>query len=388
MKKVLLVPSWYPSAGNPISGIFIQEQALALANDYDVAVLIPEMARWRNVLRADTEDGRSRSCKSYQEGLPIYREFARPRIPHGPESSAYHTFVRAARSGFQKILKDWGKPDIIHAHVVLPGGWSALNLGKHYSIPVVLTEHSNPFSMHLGTALQRRLVRQTLTDVDRVLPVSPELANQIVSFHPEAKPIVLGNLIRTDFFTPSQNGRREHSVFKFLFVGRLSAEKAVDTLIKAAHVLAKRGVVSFKLIVGGDGPDRANLERLTSGLGIGEKCQFLGSLNREEVRRAINECDVLVLPSLNETFGIVVGEAMACGKPVISTRCGGPEFVITDETGVLVEVANPDALADAMSDFISGRVSFDPAALRASIVNRFGPTAFLQNITRVYEELW
>jgi glycosyltransferase involved in cell wall biosynthesis len=73
---------------------------------------------------------------------------------------------------------------------------------------------------------------------------------------------------------------------------------------------------------------------------------------------------------------------------VISTRCGGPEFVITDETGVLVEVANPDALADAMSDFISGRVSFDPVALRASVVNRFGPTAFLQNITRVYEELW
>src|SRR6266498_3630873 len=223
MKKVLLVPSWYPSAGNAISGIFIQEQALALANVYDVAVLIPEMARWRNVLQADAED---RSFKSYQEGLPVYREFARTRIPHGPESSAYRTFVRAARSGFQKLLKDWGKPDIIHAHIVLPGGWSALNLGKNYSIPVVLTEHSNPFSMQLGTAVQRRLVRQTLTEVDRVLAVSPGLANQMISFHPEVKPIVLGNLIRTDFFAMSQNGPRDRSgVKKFLFTGRLSEEK-------------------------------------------------------------------------------------------------------------------------------------------------------------------
>ena len=102
----------------------------------------------------------------------------------------------------------------------------------------------------------------------------------------------------------------------------------------------------------------------------------------------MQNCDVFVLSSLHETFGVVVGEAMACGKPVISTRCGGPEFVVNEETGVLVDVAKPQALADAMADFISDRVSFDPQAVRTSVVNRFSPEVFVRNVSAVYEQLW
>ena len=94
----------------------------------------------------------------------------------------------------------------------------------------------------------------------------------------------------------------------------------------------------------------------------------------------MQKCDVFVLSSLHETFGVVVGEAMACGKPVISTRCGGPEFIVNEENGVLVDVANAQALAGAMEDFIADRVSFDPQTVRASVVNRFSPEAFVRNI--------
>ena len=102
----------------------------------------------------------------------------------------------------------------------------------------------------------------------------------------------------------------------------------------------------------------------------------------------MQECNVFVLPSLHETFGIVLGEAMACGKPVISTRCGGPEYVVTPDTGVLVDVANPVALADAMEAFISGRHSYDPQLVRRSVTERFGEEAFLRNISSIYEQVW
>jgi glycosyltransferase involved in cell wall biosynthesis len=69
---------------------------------------------------------------------------------------------------------------------------------------------------------------------------------------------------------------------------------------------------------------------------------------------------------------------------VISTRCGGPEFVVTQETGLLVEPADPQGLADAMGEFMSGRVQFDPATIRRSISRRFGEEAFLASINDIY----
>ncbi len=85
---------------------------------------------------------------------------------------------------------------------------------------------------------------------------------------------------------------------------------------------------------------------------------------------------------------VVLGEAMACGKPVISTRCGGPEFIVTSETGVLVDVADPVALAASMIEFISGRLTFDAERIRQSAHHRFGPEVIMHNISSIYEQIW
>src|ERR1044071_8101939 len=130
-KKVLFVPSWFPSPDDPISGIFIQEQAVALSKEFDVRVLIPGMASWRNVMKPSAAD---RSLKETRAGLTVYREYARPIIPHGPESVDYQTFARATESGFRKLVAEWGRPDVIHAHVVLPAGWSARRLAQRQRI--------------------------------------------------------------------------------------------------------------------------------------------------------------------------------------------------------------------------------------------------------------
>jgi glycosyltransferase involved in cell wall biosynthesis len=385
-RKILIIPSWYPNDADPISGIFIQEQAIALSKQYDVTVLIPGMASWRNVVNAKAGD---RSRKETQAGLTVYREFARPLIPHGPESTDYATFARAAENGFNKIVKEWGTPDLIHAHVVLPAAWSALKVAKRYGIPIVLTEHSSPFSMHLGTELSRKLVRETLTGVDRRIAISPALAKQLLDFEPGLQIEVIGESVKTDFFVPANGTARRNGNSKSFFVAaRLAEQKGLDHLIKAVHLLKEKGMNSFELVIGGDGPDREKLETLATKLGVAERCRFLGGLNREQVRQQMQNCDVFVLSSLHETFGVVVGEAMACGKPVISTRCGGPEFIVNEETGILVDVANAQALADAMSEFIAGRAHFDPQTVRTSVVDRFSPEMFVKNASAVYEQLW
>ncbi|HEU4711567.1 MAG TPA: glycosyltransferase [Pyrinomonadaceae bacterium] len=385
-KRILFVPSWYPSPADPIGGVFIEEQAVALSKYHDVAVLLPQMAAWRNVLKSNAPD---RSVKKTQSGLTVYHEFARPRIPHGGEQIDYDTFARAAENGFKKIVTEWGTPDIIHTHVVLPAGWSALGVGKRHGIPVVLTEHSSPFSMHLGTELSRRLVRETLTGVTQVIAISPALVDHIHEFQPELPIEVIGESLRTDFFVPAETVDKANGTGKSFFVAaRLAEQKGLTHLIDAVHLLTSKGMNSFELVIGGDGPDRQKLEEQAQTLGVGRYISFLGGLNREQVRERMQKCDVFVLSSLHETFGVVVGEAMACGKPVISTRCGGPEFFVNEENGVLVDVANPQALADAMADFINDRMSFNPETVRASVVDRFSPDAFVRNVTAVYERFW
>lgn len=385
-KKILFVPSWYPNPDDPIAGVFIEEQAVALSKEHDVAVLLPKMAAWRNVVKTDAPD---KSVTKMQSGLPVYHEYARPLIPHGPESIDYNTFARAAQNGFKKLVKEWGTPDVIHTHVVLPGGWSALGVGKKHGIPVVLTEHSSPFSMHLGTELSRKLVRETLTGVNQIVAISPSLAKTLLDFDPELSIEVIGESVKTDFFVPGGDIDKANGTGKSFFVAaRLAEQKGLEHLVRAVHVLLDSGMNSFELVIGGDGPDRQKLEQLAQTLNVSRYIRFLGGLNREQVRERMQKCDVFVLSSLHETFGVVVGEAMACGKPVISTRCGGPEFIVNEENGVLVDVADPQALAGAMADFIQDRVSFDPRTVRASVVDRFSPEAFVRNITAVYARFW
>ena len=384
-KKILFVPSWFPNPEDPIAGVFIEEQAVALSKEHDVAVLLPKMAAWRNVINPDAPD---KSVKKMQSGLPVYHEYARPLIPHGPESTDYNTFARAAQNGFKKVVKEWGTPDIIHTHVVLPAGWSALGVGRKHGIPVVLTEHSSPFSMHLGTELSRKLVRETLTNVDQIVAISPALAKQLTDFEPGLSIEVIGESVKTDFFVPARVDKANGTGKSFFVAARLAEQKGLEHLVRAVHVLLDRGLNSFELVIGGDGPDRQKLEQLAETLNVTRYIHFLGGLNREQVRERMQKCDVFVLSSLHETFGVVVGEAMACGKPVISTRCGGPEFIVNEENGVLVDVADPEGLAGAMADFIQDRVSFDPRTVRASVVDRFSPEAFVRNITAVYDRFW
>ena len=272
---------------------------------------------------------------------------------------------------------------------MLPGGWSALGVGKKHGIPVVLTEHSSPFSMHLGTELSRKLVRETLTGVNQIVAISPSLAKTLLDFDPELSIEVIGESVKTDFFVPGGDIDKANGTGKSFFVAaRLAEQKGLEHLVRAVHVLLDSGMNSFELVIGGDGPDRQKLEQLAQTLNVSRYIRFLGGLNREQVRERMQKCDVFVLSSLHETFGVVVGEAMACGKPVISTRCGGPEFIVNEENGVLVDVADPQALAGAMADFIQDQVSFDPRTVRASVVDRFSPEAFVRNITRVYARFW
>jgi L-malate glycosyltransferase len=381
--KILILPSWYPSETSRLSGVFIEDQALVLSRIYDVAVLFPRLVGYRELIEWKIGP---RVCRETRNGVEVNSE--RVLAPFPRKSRLAHCgYYRKARQLFGSMLRAWGRPDVIHAHVVLPAGWTATRLGQEFSIPVVLTEHSGPFSMHLRTDCSRRLVRETLRKTDRRIVVSPWLGDQVREFEKNTSTDVIGNVVRTDFFKPGETKEEGDSRVRFLSVGSLMKNKGFFYLVEAARILKQRGLLSFQMNIGGDGPERASLRRHIEVSGLSDCCFLLGAMTREGVRDEMQRSDAFVLPSLQETFGVVLLEAMACGKPVISTRCGGPDSVVTDETGCLVSTEDPVGLANIMEAFIAGRIRFDSNRVRETVRERFGEDAFLGKISRLYSEV-
>jgi glycosyltransferase involved in cell wall biosynthesis len=204
----------------------------------------------------------------------------------------------------------------------------------------------------------------------------------------EEKTEVIGNVIRTDVFKIKERNQDNISgPKKILSICIMSVQKGLSNVIKACKGLLDSGEKNFTLYLGGDGELRPQLEREAKRLGLGEHCVFLGSMGRETVRDWMQRCDFFVLPSLHETFGIVVGEAMACGKPVIATRCGGPEFIVSAKSGIIVQPGDITGLREAMHLFITQPNRFDPEVIRESVKSRFGVEVFLARISKVYEEI-
>ncbi|MBI5844438.1 MAG: glycosyltransferase [Deltaproteobacteria bacterium] len=384
--KVLVVTQSYPGPGSPVSGIFVRDQAETLKHRYEVAVLVL-LPRWVSGRGLLGFKGLPKVKVADEGGITVFRQEVllpaegRFRILEPP------LWVLAGL-GVEKAAKAWKRPDIIHAHVAWPAGWAATGYARMAGLPLVITEHTGPFSSLMKNPAMSRTVGRVFKKADRVLAVSPDLTDQMRKFFPDLPITVIGNVIRTDIFAP-ETGKKSGPKrrFRFLSVALLDPAKGMDYLLEAARTLLDRGVKGFSVTIAGDGPALPGLKEKAKNLDLTGVVDFPGMILRDELVRELNLADAFVLPSLGETFSVVLGEAGACGVPVIATRCGGPEFVVTPETGILVPKADSKALAEAMKKMISGKLTFDSAAIRNCIVSRFGPEAFLDNIGRVYSSL-
>ncbi|MBK6756608.1 MAG: glycosyltransferase [Moraxellaceae bacterium] len=132
-------------------------------------------------------------------------------------------------------------------------------------------------------------------------------------------------------------------------------------------------------------PEQERLRQLSSQLGVSKQVVFLGARKRQEVLETVAAANAFVLSSRYETFGVVIVEALALGKPVVATRCGGPESIISNEDGILVDVDDIDALADAMLDVYTNYSNYHPEGIRQRCLERFGEEAVTTQLKMVYD---
>jgi len=188
--------------------------------------------------------------------------------------------------------------------------------------------------------LSDRIVTSSNAYREDVASVFPQLRDKIVSIHNSvdlAELNVCSHYPETDCYKPY-----------ILCIAMHNEKKGLDVLLRAFALIHDKEP-SLKLMLVGDGPLRGQLEDLASTLGIAKKVEFLGRQGRTQVADLLHSCEVFVLPSRSEPFGIAIIEAMACEKPVISTKVGGiPEIIEHGRNGILIEPDDPKALTEAL----------------------------------------
>jgi glycosyltransferase involved in cell wall biosynthesis len=383
---VLMIPSAYPTAVHPLTASFYADQAVGLRRaGARVGVVFPELRSLRTLNPRAFRANHLQVTIANEDGVDVVRW-------HGwnvPNAQARGwLFRRQVQNLSQIYFSRFGRPDILHAQNTLWGGVAAASLSEETHLPFVITEHSTLFRTGAISQRQSQPVRRALMQADRTLAVSASLASS-VRRHSGPKPIVvMPNMVDAGFFTlPARPRTREP--FRFLTVGHLIRRKGIDVLLRAfAGAFSERPSVS--LWIGGDGPERAALQRLAYRLRLDDQVRFVGRVRREQVRELMWQCHALVISSRIETFGVVAIEAMATGMRVIATRCGGPEEVVDERLGFLVPPEDPIALRDAMHLCYETRMSAtteQQEEVRGYVAATYGAEAVSQRILAIYRDL-
>lgn len=256
-------------------------------------------------------------------------------------------------SGFISRLKQI-KADIIHFHQPHPTGEIAALIAKP-SGKWVSTYHSDIVRQARALKLYAPLLQKFMNRLDRIAPTSPrymETSDWLKPHVSKCTPIPFGIDHKKFDSTPKIEGKAAELKAKYgrniaLFAGRLRYYKGVNVLI-----LAAARIPDMQAVIIGDGPLDHELRSLALELGVSGRVHFAGEVDDEGLLAHYHACDVFCLPAIarSEAFGIVQLEAMACGKPVISTELGtGVSYVNKDGvSGLVVEPNNVDTLTAAL----------------------------------------
>ena len=224
----------------------------------------------------------------------------------------------------------------------------------------------------INIALYRRLLPKW---VSRFIVLSEFQKRKMVEYGwPEENIVVKGNFVSHNPVNPVQEKKDQ-----IVYVGRLSKEKGVETLIKAFKQLGRR----TKLVIVGDGIDRTELEEMAQGFNV----EFVGQKPSEEARRIIAESKTLVSPSACwETFGLAAAEAMSVGTPSVVANVGGlPDIVQDGRFGEVFESGNPESCAAAIKRLLE-RPDYDEmcAAAQHEAETKYSEEANYKRLIEIY----
>lgn len=399
----------YPTKERPVAGPFIKEFVEQIGSNYNCNVMLVKR------IFIDFISFRS-NLKNFWKAIKflIFMKFSKKKIvqnssyEHMNESILsvnYPVFqiygIRlyifdgiCATVVAQIVLKKSGfKPDIIQTFKSFPPAYIGLKLKKKYHIPVVNIEYQGPFSSYFEEPYCMRRALNAIRNIDRTVYTKFQI-NIIRSYGiPEDK---LGHghfgVDTNKFkFDEERYSKRKNEVLKnkikLLVIGRVEEEKGLKYLIESIAILVKEYPDIQLSIVGPKGNCFEWLIENIKLLDIEKNVQYLGIIQRKDLAGVINDHDIIIIASFIETLGMTMLEALSCGKPVVATKCGGPEEFITKNNGILVPARDASALAQGISQVINNYYKYNPNKISEYVLKNYSYYAVGKKFHNLYEEL-
>ncbi|MFN4083951.1 MAG: N-acetyl-alpha-D-glucosaminyl L-malate synthase BshA [Bacteroidia bacterium] len=265
----------------------------------------------------------------------------------------YPPYETALTSHLVDVVK-YEKLDILHVHYAIPHASAAvfakqILATENIHIPVITTLHGTDITLVGKDASFEPVVRFSINHSDAVTSVSNSLKQDTYNHFNTQKHIeVIPNFIDTERFkkTPREHFKKAiapNNEKLIVHTSNFRKVKRIEDVVKVFEKICKQ--IPAKLLLVGDGPERINTEQLCRQLHLCDYVTFLGKQN--PVEEILSVCDLFIMPSETESFGLAALEAMACELPVISSNAGGlPELNIEGVTGFLCDVGNVDEMAN------------------------------------------
>lgn len=375
-----------PTEQYPTNGVFEFDQACALQEaGCQVVFLALDLRSARRVRRW--------GFQSFTRNGVAVRVLSVP-LGNLPKKIFYPIGSWALQKLYARAVKEFGKPDVLHAHFT-DYGYLAAKLKETEQVPLVLTEHSSLVNQDKLPSDIEQAAKLAFARADKLIAVSPALAEKMRE-HSHRSVLWIPDMVDTELFaytgeheqmrTLWEETELEGGEFSFLSCGNLRKVKRMDVLIQA-FARAFRDCPKVHLTICGQGEEEGNLRKLIYDLKMENRIELAGIRPREEIAQRLQQADCFVLASVSETFGVSYLEALSCGVPVIATRCGGPECFVNEHNGLMVEPDDVEGLASAMLTMYCNGGSYNRAAIAQEVRNHYSSQAVAARLMEQYEQL-
>lgn len=393
---VIIVPSWWPSPEQPINGIFHVDYARAFAAaGAKVGIIVPDQISPRYMGGGSSIPWFPRITREQIAGPPdipvlrirgLHTALGRP----GLQMARYRRWLQR---GLEIYVAEHGEPDLLHAMCAIPAGWACTHLSgrwRRLAERVVVTENTGPFSIVLSPQKGEAYVRAGLVKAKAIVAVSEPLKRDMLAAGIHGSIEVVPNPVEPLFAgsspPPIETDPDGRSIYRGLFVGRLTTLKGIGELIDAAIELSHEKTFVIEWHFAGYGELEEEIRRRLAEAGMAKQAMMHGLCDKKTVASLLAASHFLVLPSHGENCPLAVCEALASGRPVIGTRGTGCEPLIGEGDGELCDIGNFKSLADALRRLLTDYSKWDWRSISERGKDRFSLEAVAKQYGQIYRK--